>query len=136
MTFPFDPQQGLIIVRAEMRGPTGSAVLRLAIDTGATGTVVSVGMLVAIGYDPALVPDRVQVTTGSGVEFAPRVVLDRIMALGQERMRFPVLGHTLPPSAGVDGLLGLDFFYGRCLTIDFHAGHVTLTSYRENNGES
>ena len=103
MSFPFDPQQGLITVRAELWGPTGSAVLRLAIDTGATGTVVNVGMLVAIGYDPALVPDRVQVTTGSGVEFAPRVVLDRIMAFG------------------------LDFFSGRCLTIDFHAGHVTLT---------
>ena len=127
MSFPFDPQQGLITVRAELWGPTGSAVLRLAIDTGATGTVVNVGMLVAIGYDPALVPDRVQVTTGSGVEFAPRVVLDRIMALRQERTGFSVLGHTLPPSAGVDGLLGLDFFSGRCLTIDFHAGHVTLT---------
>ena len=94
MSFPFDPQQGLITVRAELWGPTGSAVLRLAIDTGATGTVVNVGMLVAIGYDPALVPHRVQATTGSGVEFAPRVVLDRIMALGQKCTGFSVLGHT------------------------------------------
>ena len=94
-------------------GRVGSAVLRLALDTGATGSVVNVGMLVAIGYDPALVPDRVQVTTGSGVEFVPRVRLDRILALGQERTGFPVLGHTLPPSAGVDSLLGLDFFRGR-----------------------
>lgn len=49
-------------------------------------------------------------TTGSGVEFAPRVTLDRVMALGYQRSGFPVLGHTLPPSAGVDGLRGLDFF--------------------------
>ncbi len=126
MSFPFDPQQGLIVVGAELWGPRGSAVLRLALDTGATGTVVNVGMLVALGYDPALVPDRVQVTTGSGVEFAPRVMLDRIMALGQERTGFPVLGHTLPPSAGIDGLLGLDFLRGRSLTIDFHTGRVTL----------
>lgn len=126
MSFPFDPQQGLIIVPAELWGPSGSAVLRLALDTGATGTVVNIGMLVALGYDPALVPDRVQVTTGSGVEFVPRVMLARIMALGQERAGFPVLSHTLPPSAGIDGLLGLDFFRGRSLSLDFHTGQVTL----------
>lgn len=83
-------------------------------------------MLVAIGYDPALAADRVQVTTGSGVEFAPRVELQRRTALGQERFGFPVLSHTLPPSAGVDGLLGLDFFRGLCLTIDFRAGQLHL----------
>jgi predicted aspartyl protease len=126
MSFPFEPQQGLIIVRAELWGPSGSAVLRLALDTGATGTVVNVGMLVAVGYDPALVPDRIQVTTGSGVEFVPRVMLDKIVALGQERTGFPVLCHTLRPSAGVDGLLGLDFFRGQSVTIDFRNGRVTL----------
>lgn len=126
MSFLFDPQQGLIIVHAELWGPSGSGVLRLALDSGATGTVVNVGMLVAIGYDPALIPGRVQITTGSGIEFVPRVILDRINALGHERSRFPVLGHTLPPSAGVDGLLGLDFFRGQSLIIDFRAGQLTL----------
>src|SRR3954470_21099181 len=110
MSFPFDPKKGLVVVRAELWGPAGSAVLRLALDTGATGTVVNVGMLVAVGYDPALAPDRFQVTTGSGVEFVPRITLDKVVALGQERTAFPVLGHTLPPSSGIDGLLGLDFF--------------------------
>ena len=126
MSFPFDPQQGLIIVPAELWGPSGSAILRLALDTGATGTLVNTGMLVALGYDPALIPDRVQITTGSGVEFVPRILLDRIMVLGEEAVEFPVLGHTLPPSAGIDGLLGLDFFRGRSLTIDFRAGQVAL----------
>ena len=95
---------------AELWGPAGSAVLRLALDTGATSTVISVALLVAVGYDPALVSECVQITTGSGVEFVPRVTLDKIVTLGQERMGFPVLGHTLPPSAGVDGLLGWTSF--------------------------
>jgi hypothetical protein len=95
LSFPFDPQYGLIIVRAELWGPSGSAVLRLALDTGATSTLVNAGLLVAIGYDPALVPERVQVTTGSGVEFVPLVLLDRIAALGSEQTGFPVLCHTL-----------------------------------------
>jgi predicted aspartyl protease len=127
MNIPFDPQHGLVIVRAAVDGPSGSAVLRLALDTGATGTVINVGMLVALGYDPALVPERIQVTTGSGVEFVPRITLHKITALGQERTSFPVLGHTLPPSAGIDGLLGLDFVRGQTLTVDFRTGTLMLT---------
>jgi len=126
MTFSFDLQQGLVIVKAEISGPSGSVVLRMALDTGASNTLVNVGMLVAVGYDPALVPDRVQVTTGSSVEFAPRITLDRIKALGQERSDLSVFCHTLPPSADVDGLLGLDFFRGQILTIDFREGKVKL----------
>lgn len=79
-----------------------------------------------IGYDPATAPDRFQITTGSGIEFVPRITLNKIAALGQERASFPVLCHTLPPSASVDGLLGLDFFRGRSLTIDFRGGQITL----------
>jgi len=37
-----------------------------------------------------------------------------------------ILCHTLPPSAGVDGLLGLDFFRGQRVTIDFQHGEVTI----------
>jgi len=124
MSVPFDPSEGLIVIPVELWGPNGSVVLRLALDTGATSTVINVGVLVAIGYDPALVPERVQVTTGSGVEFAPRIVLQRILALDHGRTEFPVLGHTLPPSTGVDGLLGLDFIRGGRVRIDLRAGQV------------
>jgi hypothetical protein len=38
MSFSFNPRQGLIVVRAELFGSSGSSVLRLALDTGATYT--------------------------------------------------------------------------------------------------
>jgi hypothetical protein len=101
-------------------------VLRLAVDTGATSTMVNSAMLVAVGYDPALDADRIQVTTGSAIEYVPRVALTRIAALEQECTAFPVLAHTLPPSAGVDGVLGLDYFRGQRLCLDFRAGLVEL----------
>lgn len=126
MSSSFDPRRGLIVVGAEINGPSGSAILRLALDTGATSTVVNVAMLVAIGCDPALAADTAQVTTGSGVEFARRVELKRLTALGRERIGFPVLGHTLPPSAGVDGLLGVDFLRGLRLIVDFRIGQLDL----------
>jgi predicted aspartyl protease len=122
----FDPRRSLIVIGAEISGPSGSGIVQLALDTGATSTLVNVAVLVAVGYDPRLATDRVQVTTGSRVEFAPRVELQRLTTLGQERFNFPVLAHTLPPSTGVDGLLGLDFFRGLRLTIDFQLGQLHL----------
>ena len=126
MKLSFKPPQGLIVVRAELTGPSGKAILRLALDTGATSTLLNVGMLVAVGYDPALSRRRVEVTTGSGIEFAPRILASILRALGQSRLRFPILAHTLPPSATVDGVLGLDFFPGCRLTVDFAQGTVDV----------
>ena len=53
-------------------------------------------------------------------------VLDRLSALGRHRLAFPVLAHSLPPVAGIDGLLGLDFLRGSVLTVDFQAATITL----------
>jgi hypothetical protein len=82
--------------------------------------------MVLLGYDPASVPKRTQVTTVSGVEFLPQVTIAKIETLGQVRENFPILCHTLPPSAKVDGVLGLDFFRGQRLVLDFRSGLVTL----------
>jgi predicted aspartyl protease len=128
MSAAFDRSEGLIVVPVELTGPSATGVARLALDTGATDTLINVAMLVSVAYDPSLVSERVQVTTGSGVEFAARILLQRIVAIGRERTRFPVLGHTLPSSTGIDGLLGLDFLRGQVLTIDFRAGSVSLDS--------
>lgn len=83
MSSPFEPRHGLVVVHAELFGPSGSIVLRLALDTGATGTMINVAPLTAIGYDPSMAPERVQVTTNSGVEFAPRLAVASIRSLGQ-----------------------------------------------------
>ena len=62
MSYSFNPERGLVVVQAEVFGPSGSIVLRLALDTGATATMISVAPLTAVGYDPSLSSDRVQVT--------------------------------------------------------------------------
>jgi hypothetical protein len=61
MTYPFNSQRGLILVDAVIEGPSGRNALLLALDTGATRTLVSQALLVAVGYDPALSPVRMQV---------------------------------------------------------------------------
>ncbi len=127
MTCSFDPERGLVVVQAEVFGPSESIVLRLALDTGATATMINVAPLIALGYDSSSAPERIQETTGSGVEFAARLPVTRMKAMGQERGNFPVLAHTLPPSASVDGLLGLDFLRGQVIEIDFQQGKVSFT---------
>jgi predicted aspartyl protease len=126
VSWTFNAAQGLIIVRTQLYGPLGDRSVRLGLDTGATSTVINTVVLVIVGFDPAVAPDRVQMTTGSGVEFVPRLPVDRVEALGQTRHSFPVIAHTLPTSAAVDGLLGLDFFRDLELTIDFRRGLLDL----------
>ena len=127
MSYSFNARHGLILVRAEVFGPHGTGTLTLALDTGATTTTINTGLLLAMGYDPSLAAERVEMTTGSGVEYAPRLAVVRIVALGQERLDLNVIAHTLPPSAGVDGLLGLDFFRSQELNLDFRAGALSLS---------
>jgi predicted aspartyl protease len=85
VTFRFDGSRRLIVVPVEVFGTVGSVILQFALDTGASVTLVNVGMLVLLGYDPALETERVQVTTGSGVEFVPRVTISKIVALARTR---------------------------------------------------
>ena len=109
-----------------LTGPLGNAVLRLALDTGATITLINVEILVAIGYDPTISSNLIEVTTGSCVESVPSITLRKILALGHTHTDFPIIAHTLPPSSGVDGVLGLDFLRGLSLSIDFRHGKINL----------
>jgi predicted aspartyl protease len=126
MSERFDPDRGLVAVEAKLCGPRGERIVRLAVDTGATSTMVNRTALIVVGCDPAVSGDHVQLTTGSGVVRVPRVAVPKFEALGHERSNFPIVAHTLPPSASVDGVLGLDFMRGLCLIVDFRAGRVTL----------
>lgn len=126
MNLPFDPQAGLIVVPVRLWGPDGDTIAHPALDTGATGSLVNWDIAILLGYDPAATRERVRVTTVSGVEFAPQIVVQRVEALGRERAGFPIVCHTLPPSAAVDGVLGLDFFRGARSILDFRKGLVTV----------
>ncbi len=127
MSYPFN-SLGADYHRCEsLSGPLGQADLRLILDTGATSSLIRSTILIAVGYDPDASPNRVQVAMGGGIQLVPRVVLNRLSALGQHRLGFPVLSHSILPAAGIDGLLGLDFLRGTILTVDFRAAQITLT---------
>lgn len=124
MSVRFDPRAKLILVRAALSGPLGRMNVRLALDTGATRTTVDPSRLAAIGIEAESGATTQQVTTASGIETVASLSVPHIRSLGLERENLMVLAHRLPPGAAFDGMLGLDMFRGRRLTIDFRSGMI------------
>jgi predicted aspartyl protease len=127
MTFSFNPESGLVLVQALIIGPNGKATINLALDTGASKTLINEDILLSLGYDRSQAVAQSKITTGSKVESVALIKLKSLFALNQERTGLIVVCHTLPPSANIDGLLGLDFFRSTNLNLDFRAGEITLT---------
>jgi predicted aspartyl protease len=127
MSVPFNSQQGLIVIDAELEGPAATISLRLAVDTGAVRTLLRDALLIAVGHDPAQSTQQTRMLSASGIQPVALVTVLRLKALEQERQQFPVIAHTLPAAAAIDGLLGLDFYRGQKLDIDFRQGLITLS---------
>lgn len=122
----FNPNETLIIVEAVVTGPTASLEVRLALDSGAQTTSINKTILTLVGYDLTKATYQIPMTTVSGVEHVPVVMLQHVNALAREAANLLVLAHSLPPSANLDGLLGLDFLRDQKLTIDFRNSTITL----------
>ena len=123
----FSSQQSVIILRVGMEGKAGRRLyLRMALDTGASLTVIPWIAAEALGYDPAHSARRVQFMTGSGMEAAPTCSIAAMEVLGERVRRVAVLCHDLPQRSLVDGLLGLSFLRQCRLDIDFPHGVIDL----------
>ena len=126
MSFRFDPTRQLVVVKVRILGPVGDTTIHLALDTGASSTLIGWDALTVVGYEPADAIGHVQMKTGSATQFVPRIRLKQMDALGKCRRGLGIIAHTLPIGASVDGLLGLDFFRRSRLTVDFRKNLVKL----------
>jgi predicted aspartyl protease len=126
LKYQFDPKAGIILVKTKLYGPRGDAIVNLALDTGATWTLVSWEAAVLVGYDPAKIQQRTAITTGSGIEYCPKLNFLSIEALGKSAKGLEVLCHTLPPTSRVDGLLGLNFLRRFNVSLNFKPGYITV----------
>ena len=126
MSISFNPEERLVLTTGNLWGPNGLSVIRLVVDTGATYTVISREAAETVGYDLTEHGETLTIATGSRLEILPVFRIDRLVALDRELRNMDVLCHTVPGGLDVDGLLGLDFFRGRRLTIDFREGSISL----------
>ena len=126
MKFSFAPEYGLVYVRVKIVCGERDMILNLALDTGASATMISAKRLAEVGYDLDKPEDEIYITTGSGLIFVQKITIEKLMALGETKANFTVIAHDLPPTASVDGVLGLDFLRGHVLNIDFKIGEITF----------
>mgnify|MGYP003436014122 FL=1 len=106
MKFRFKADYGLVYVRVKVHCGDTEVILNLALDTGASGTIISGKKLREVGYNLDNPEDEIYITTGSGLIFVPKITIDKLTALGKEKSNFVVIGHDFPPTSSVDGVVG------------------------------
>ena len=83
-------------------------MLRLALDTGASYTMLPPEKLVTVGYTPHTATRTVEILTASGSEWTPLIQISSLRFLGCEVNDLDIVSHALPPTSPVEGLLGLN----------------------------
>ncbi|MEW6482681.1 MAG: retroviral-like aspartic protease family protein [bacterium] len=100
-----DSRSGLIVLDVEIKA-IKTRFLKMALDTGCTLTIIPWNIAIAVGCDPARTKETVRMVTGSGIEFAPLVIVESISALGKKVENIKIACHNLPEESLVDGSFG------------------------------
>ncbi len=127
ITYPFEltDNVNLIIVIASINGYD----VRLAVDTGASDTVIDLTALLIAGYRETDAIRTVEIETGKGIIQADVYRVTGFNALGVTYPAFQLcaydfLAHSV--LTDIDGVLGLDFFTDEKLCINFRELIITV----------
>ncbi|OGX05698.1 MAG: hypothetical protein A3G87_04960 [Omnitrophica bacterium RIFCSPLOWO2_12_FULL_50_11] len=127
--YPLLREAGLFIMFVRLTGPKGSCLVRLAVDTGATATMIPPKVALAIGCHPARARAFRETLTASGREFIPLVVVPQVTLFERKLRRVTVACHELPPGTPIDGLLGLDILIPLKALIDLTKSLVRIRAH-------
>ncbi len=117
--FRLDTTEGIILCKAKLANKTQSIFIKLAVDTGASLTMISIESALAIGIDPYKSMRQIEITTASGIVFVPVIKIPSFKCFGAELKNMEAVCHNLPPESCVEGLLGLNFLKRAKVIIDF-----------------
>ncbi len=123
--FTLENQDSLIRIDAQI----GKSDFSLALDTGATHTVIDLTVMLMNGYNLNDVVRTVDFETAKGSIEAYVFKVNKLKALGRimhevEISSYDFIGNNV--IFDIDGVLGLDFFKGTSLKIDFNNFVITL----------
>ena len=125
--FRFNIKTPVIILSVLLEGSSKSKQkIRMALDTGATYTMIPWKTAELLGLEPELSKERIEIITASGVEKAPLVTVKSMITLGKRIEGVDVVVHDLPPKSYVDGLLGLKSLVELELKVDFNEGTLEV----------
>ncbi len=108
----------------------GSDRYTLALDTGASHTVIDLTPLLMSGYQMKDVLRIVELETGKGIIEAYIFKIESLTTLGIKRTDIEVCSYDFLANqvlSEFDGVLGLDFFETEKICIDFAESEITVT---------
>ena len=117
----------LILVSGLIQGQP----ITLALDTGASHTVVDFTALLIAGYSAKDIEQKVHIETAKGIIEGSIIPIQNFSVLGQNLPDWSICSYDFIENeilSGIDGVLGLDFFRNRILTIDFQKLEIRLVS--------
>jgi len=114
----------IIVLKPLLFGPDGKCRVEMALDTGATFTMIPWDISEHLGYDPVSVSERIIIHTASTIEKLPIITLERMRVFDVEVKNIKVVVHDLPPKSRVDGLLGLSFLKHFDINLHFKKGSL------------
>lgn len=117
--FKFDTTHGVLLCKVEIINKKQSIFIKLAVDTGASFTMISIESARAIGIDPSRVTRHIEITTANGIVFVPVIKIPSFRCFGVEFKNMDAVCHNLPPESPVEGLLGLNFLKSGKVILDF-----------------
>ena len=126
MKYKFDPDAPIIVVEPELEGEIVTERIKMALDTGATYTMVPWKIARVLGLKPEISEKWVDITTASGVESVPLISLNSIILFDKKVDDMDIIIHDLPARSYVDGLLGLSFLRNFKLCLDFQKGILEI----------
>lgn len=100
--------------------------IKMALDTGATFTMIPWRLAESLGLKPEITEERTEIITASGTELVPIVTLPIMRVLGKEARNIKTALHDLPERGYVDGLLGLSFLKNFDIRLNFKKGTIAI----------
>ncbi len=118
-------EDSLIIVKCVL----GTDRLSLALDTGASHTVIDLATILLAGYEMKEVVKMVELETGKGSIDAYVFKVDAISSLGITHQNMEVCSYDFLENnlLAIHGVLGLDFFKDTDLLISFKRNEISVS---------
>ena len=111
MELIFDPKSSIIVITPTLVGINGrKKKIDMALDAGATYTMIPLDIAEVLGYALELSKERIELIIASGVEKSPLITLNSLSILQKNAKDVKTIVHDLPSKSYIDGLLGLSFF--------------------------